>query len=585
MSEKELLSKQTFLELLKTNEYERIEKQTFLELEAKRLGVEKLFKNNLKKYEKIFKDKIAIEENLKLPKCKYDIENYNMGDYSCTINGILDKNNFKFSNIPVLPVERYINKDTGKEKVKIVFYKENNWQEKTVDRSQLSISQKLLLLSDDGLDVNSNNVRSYINYFSDIMSLNDIKKLESVSHIGWKDDYFIPYDSHGIFDGQESFSNVYNALSSKGNYQKWKETIAELRKYKAVKILMAATLSSPLLEKLSLQPYIINLWSSLSGNGKTLSCMVAMSIWGNPDIGALRLSSNNTQNFYIAFASFLRNITCYFDELQIIKNAKNLNKENLIMDLCNGTDKGRLTKNSHIQQPKIWYNNFLFTSNEKLVQSNAGEQVYNRVIDIEIREKIIENNGNEIARIIKNNYGFAGKEYIKYIQKVGFDKISELYNEIFNKILNETVATSKQASSLAIILLADKLAHECLFTDEVLTIEDLKEYINDKDEIKTSIKAKNYITDIINANRKRFEEVNYGEIWGKFKAVNTTYNLCYFNAEILKRELTKGNFEFDSVKKEWAEMNFLLKNKADRYIHRTTVFSEYGNYIVLDLHV
>lgn len=585
MSEQELFNKQTFMDLFKMSDVDRIEKENLLTLEAKKLGVEKMFKTTLKKYEKLLNEKIPLGTDIKLPKSKYDIDNYNMGDYSCTVNGILDKSNYKFSNIPVLPVERYINKDTKKEKVKIIFYKENKWEELTVDRSQLSISQKLLLLSDDGLDVNSNNVRYYIDYFSTIMSLNNIKKLESVSHIGWKDDCFIPYDSHGIFDGQENFRNIYNALSSKGNYQKWKNAVNELRKHKSIRILMATTLSSPLLEKLSLQPYIVNLWSSLSGNGKTLSCMIAMSIWGNPSEGALRLSSNSTQNFYIAIASFLRNITCYFDELQIVKNTKFLNKENLIMDLCNGTNKGRLTQTSHIQEIKVWYNNFLFTSNEKMVQSNAGEQVYNRVIDIEIREKIVGKNGNEIARLIRENYGFAGKKYIKYIQSVGFDNISKIYEEILNNILNKTNATSKQASSLATILLADKLAHECLFTDEPLTIEDLKEYINDKEEIKTSIKAKNYIIDIINANRKRFEEVNYGEIWGKFKEVNSTYDLCYFNAELLKRELQKGNFEFDSIKKEWAETNFLLKNKADRYIHRTTVNSEYGNYVVLDLHV
>ena len=240
-----------------------------------------------------------------------------MGRYNCTIDGITDDQNFKFSYIPVLPVERYINEETGKEKVKIIFYREGEWKEKIVDKSQLSINQKLLLLSDDGLDVTSENVRYYINYFNEILNINNIKKLNSISHIGWKDDEFIPYDTHGIFDGADEFRNIYNNLCSHGNYDKWKATIKELRKHKIIKLLMATTLASPLIEKLNLQPYMVNLWSSLSGNGKTLSCMVAMSIWGNPEIGALRLSSNNTQNYYTVVASFMRNLTCYFDELQI----------------------------------------------------------------------------------------------------------------------------------------------------------------------------------------------------------------------------------------------------------------------------
>lgn len=585
MSEKELFDKQIFIDLFKMNEIDRLQREDELFIEARKLGVEKRFKESLKKYEKLLGDKISIGENLKLPKCKYDIENYNMGSYTCNINGITDRTNFKFSYIPVLPVERYINEDTGKEKVKIIFYKEGAWKELIVDKSQLSINQKLLLLSDDGLDVTSENVRYYINYFNEIMNINNIKKLDSISHIGWKDNLFIPYDSHGIFDGADDFRSIYNAIGSKGSVLKWRTTIKELRKHKVIKMLMATTLASPLLEKLNLQPYMVNLWSSLSGNGKTLSCMVAMSIWGNPEIGALRLSSNNTQNYYSVVASFMRNFTCYFDELQIVKRSKYLDLESLVMDLCNGTEKGRLNKNSQAKQVKTWFNNFLFTSNDKLVKENAGEQVYNRVIDLEIGEKIIEN-GQDIAKVIKENYGFAGKEYIKYLQKLGFDVIFERFKKINAEILEKTKATDKQASSLASILLANQLANECIFDDDyILQVEDIIEYVNDKDEIRTSIKAKEYIKDIININAKRFDESNYGECWGKFKEVNGSYKMCYINAQILYRELLKGGYEFDSVKKEWDDMNFLRKNSVGRYLHQTTINCEKGNYVLLDLNI
>ena len=578
MTEKDLFSKKTFIDLFNLNEIERIEREDELFIEAKKLGVEKRFKESLKKYQTLLSKKISTDNELHLPKCKYNIENYDMGNYTCTINGITDKYNTKFSYIPVLPVERYINEDTGKEKVKIIFYKENEWKELIVDKSQLSINQKLLLLSDDGLDVTSENVRYYINYFNEIMNINDVKKLDSISHIGWKENDFVPYDSHGIFDGADDFRNIYKSIGSKGNYEKWKECVFELRKHKVIKLLMATTLASPLLEKLNLQPYMVNLWSSLSGNGKTLSCMVAMSIWGNPDIGALRLSSNNTQNYYSVVASFMRNFTCYFDELQIVKRSKYLDLESLVMDLCNGTEKGRLNKNSQAKQVKVWFNNFLFTSNDKLVKENAGEQVYNRVIDLEIGEKIIEN-GQDIAKVIKENYGFAGKEYIKYIQKIGFDVIFERFKEINKEILQKTKATDKQASSLASILLANQLANECIFDDDyILQVEDIIEYVNDRDEIKTSIKAKEYIIGIINANWKRFDENNYGECWG----IKDEW-FCTMNIQILQRELLKGGFEFNTVKKEWAEDGFLEKNSAGRFIHQTTVRKEKGNYVRLNL--
>ena len=587
MSEQELFSKETFINLLNMNEFERIEQEDKLFIEARKLGVEKRFKESLKKYQGMLKSKINTDNELNLPKCKYDIENYNMGNYTCTISGITDKFNYKFSYIPVLPVERYINEDTGKEKVKIIFYKEGQWKELIVDKSQLSINNKLLLLSDDGLDVTSENVKYYINYFNEIMNINDVKKLDSISHIGWKENDFVPYDSHGIFDGADEFRNIYKSIGSKGNYEKWKETIFELRKHKVIKILMATTLASPLLEKLNLQPYMVNLWSSLSGNGKTLSCMVAMSIWGNPDVGALRLSSNNTQNYYSVVASFMRNFTCYFDELQIVKRSKYLDLESLVMDLCNGTEKGRLNKNSQAREVKVWFNNFLFTSNDRLVKENAGEQVYNRVIDVEIGEKIIDN-GQDIARIIKENYGFAGREYIKYIQSLGFDTIFNRFKVILNEILEKTPATDKQASSLASILLANQLANECIFKDDyILQVEDIAEYVNDKDDIKTAVKAKEYIISVINANQNRFDDNLYGECWGKiiedYNKENKKVYKFIFNSQILYRELSKGGFEFNTVKKEWADDGFLQLNSQNKYIHQTTINKEKGSYIVLVL--
>ena len=103
-------------------------------------------------------------------------------------------------------------------------------------------------------------------------------------------------------------------------------------------------------------------------------------------------------------------------------------------------------------------------------------------------------------------------------------------------------------------------------------------------EIKTSILAKEYIKDIINANARKFEENNFNECWGKFREINPDYPVCVMNMQILVRELQKGGFEFNTVKKEWAEMNFLIKNSVNRYIHQTTVNCQKGNYVILDLH-
>jgi uncharacterized protein involved in tolerance to divalent cations len=220
-----------------------------------------------------------------------------------------------------------------------------------------------------------------------------------------------------------------------------------------------------------------------------------------------------------------------------------------------------------------------FENNDKMVNENAGEQIYNRVIDLEIRDKIVEN-GQYIAKTIKENYGFAGKDYIRYIQKIGFEKIFERFIEIFNEVLEKTSATDKQANSIACILLANQLGNACIFEDnELLSIDDLKDYINDKNEVKTAMKAKNYIINLIDINHKKFEEGSgYGESWG----IRTDY-YCLINAEILRRELKKEGFEFETVKKDWLDMDFLELNSQGRYLHNTTANKKKGTYVRLKM--
>ena len=60
-----------------------------------------------------------------------------------------------------------------------------------------------------------------------------------------------------------------------------------------------------------------------------------------------------------------------------------------------------------------------------------------------------------------------------------------------------------------------------------------------------------------------------------------TETFCMINSEILFRELKKGGFEFNTIKKDWADMGFLDKNSQGRYIHNTQVNKNKGTYVRL----
>ncbi|MEG2831911.1 MAG: DUF927 domain-containing protein [Bacilli bacterium] len=577
----ENISEKDFIKLVTTDD--KVE-QAKLEIElrktARENGIDKQQFNKMlyackSKYgKKMFVDNEIIATNIPLP-------GLNGGSYACNDAGV-SKDGIIVCYHPIIPIEIYRNLDSGKEKIKISFYKDNIWKSTVVDKSVISIASKIIYLSDKGVEVTSENSKLLVSYFNEIININKDKIIvkESVSHIGWNNDLFLPYDKAGIFDGVEEFKSIYNSLKEKGSYDKWFDTVKSIRAKKEIRIIMATTFASPLLEKLDVLPYVLNVFSSKSGSGKTVACMSAMSVWGCPKQGCLQFSTNNTANFYIRTSAFLRNITAYFDELQIIKYSKDIKMDSLVMDLCNGTERGRATKDNEIKEIKTWKNNFLFTNNERLAKENFGEQTYNRIIDMECKGQIIDN-GREVVKSITNNYGFAGKIYLRYIKSVGFEAISERFKQLYTNILASTNSTEKQANSFASILVADELSTECLFLNETpLSIEDIKEFINDKDEIKTSLKAYEYLIDKININEKKFSEYKngYGEIWG----LKTDYN-CSINKEVLVDLLKKGNFEFDSIKKEWVESGFLKKNSQGKYYSQTSVNGQKGNFVNISL--
>lgn len=578
MSKEELLNKQTFINLFSiTNEIERVEKEVELRQQADELKCKRDFNKLFSIWQKAMNKKINVDNEIKAT--DIPLAGLDGGNYVCNDKGV-----FRDSEVicyhPIIPVAKYTNINSNKEKIKLAFRKNGKWNYFIADKQQISVASKIIFLSDIGIEVTSENAKGLVSYLSEVINKNVdvIPNYDSVSCIGWNKNDFIPYDKSTFFDGEDNYKIIYDSLVEKGDFNKWLGLVKELRKNKFIQIIMATTFASPLLEKMDIMPYIVNLWSAKSGTGKTVACMVAMSIWGNPASGHLHFSTNNTTNFYVRTASFLKNITMFCDELQIIKHSRDIQLDSLVMDLCNGKERGRATKENEIKEVKTWNNNFLFTNNDKLAKSNFGEQTYNRILDIECNETLITH-GNSVVNLIKNNYGFAGKIYIDYIKKVGFERIRSMFSEYYELIVNNTRATEKQAICIASVMIGNKLSQECLFNDEEeLQIDDVRGFINDKEEIETWRNAYEYLLSVISVNKKKFDEINSGEIWGYLDEF-----YCRISKPILERELKKGGFEFDSLKRAWSSKGILEKNSQGRYVQCTKVYGCKGLYVTINI--
>lgn len=480
---------------------------------------------------------------------------------------------------PIIPIERYINLDTDTEKIKLAFFKDSRWREVTVDAGTVLNKTSIIQLADRGVLVTSESAKDLVKYLSDVISLNarEIPLYNSIGRLGWIDGDFIPYNDSVKYDGDADFKSIYDNVTYEGSYDLWLEHIKELREDINIRLVLAASFASPLIEVVGALPFILHLWGT-TGFGKTVTLMVASSVWGNPEMGCLTRTMNMTANAMARTSAFLYNIPFCADELQQIKQSWN-NYDSLIMYLTEGIDRGRAKARGGVEQTKIWRNSFIFTGEEPITKAASGGGVKNRVIEIECDKKIIQD-GNYTANLVKANYGYAGRAFIAHLNHlINTDKqsIIDRYKTLFKGILSATDTTDKQALSLALILLADELASKFIFKDTALTIDDVKSYVISENAVRVEERAYNEVVNLISRNINKLNEYAT-DSWGKIYD-----DIVTINKQVLEQELNKMGFDFGSLKKGWDKRGYIIKNSAGRYIHQTKVNGVRGNYVKIQL--
>lgn len=480
---------------------------------------------------------------------------------------------------PIIPIERYINLDTDTEKIKLAFFKDSRWREVTVDAGTVLNKTSIIQLADRGVLVTSESAKDLVKYLSDIISLNarEIPLYNSIGRLGWIDGDFIPYNDSVKYDGDADFKSIYDNVTYEGSYDLWLEHIKELREDINIRLVLAASFASPLIEVVGALPFILHLWGT-TGFGKTVTLMVASSVWGNPEMGCLTRTMNMTANAMARTSAFLYNIPFCADELQQIKQSWN-NYDSLIMYLTEGIDRGRAKARGGVEQTKIWRNSFIFTGEEPITKGASGGGVKNRVIEVECENKIIKD-GNYTANLVKANYGYAGRAFIAHLNHlINTDKqsIVDEYKKLFKGILSATDTTDKQALSLALILLADELASKFIFKDTALTIDDVKSYVISENAVRVEERAYNEVVNLISRNINKLNEYAT-DSWGKIYD-----DVVTINKQVLEQELNKMGFDFGSLKKGWDKRGYIIKNSAGRYIHQTKVNGVRGNYVKIQL--
>lgn len=481
------------------------------------------------------------------------------GSWIATEQGIYAQNMGTVEQIacyhPILPIERLKNLETGEEQIKLAYKRNGRWEEIIVPKVMITSASKIVALSGRGVAVTSENAKLLVRYLSDVENRNTgkIAVQLSSSKLGWSKKEFLPYDTEITFDGDSRFRQLFENIGEHGDPDKWYGHVKELRHTNRpeVKMMLAASFASVLIHPIGALPFFVDLWGETEG-GKTVTLMLAASVWANPTENAYIGDFKTTDVALEAKANMLNHLPMILDDTSKKNRRIEENFEGIVYDLCSGKGKTRSNRDIGINTENHW-NNCILTNGERPLTSyvNQGGAI-NRILEIECCEKVYSN-PQLTADTLKQNYGFAGKDFVEVIKAMGIDAVKEIQKD-FQQQLFDDEKMQKQSISLSIILTADKIATDKLFKDgQYISIDEAKKVLIDRNELSDNERCYRYILDKVAMNGTRFDADTSCEKWG---VIDNGYAFFYNQAfeELCKSGgFSKRSFLSWGVKKKVVE--------------------------------
>lgn len=543
-----------------------------LEDRAGELGVKKKFQELVKAYKRIEREMRRKTRDRSRQPCMVDqwtnftgpYDNMQCKQWIASDAGIyLNNPSTGYTDIlacyhPILPIERLRNLETGEEQIKLAYKRNNVWNEIIVPKTMVTSANRIVSLSGRGIAVTSENAKYLVRYLADVENANEdyIRVQYSTSKLGWIRGGFLPYDKEIVFDGDVRFRQISESVVQSGDRNRWFDHILELRRggRMEVKFMLAASFSSVLVHPLGGLPFFVDLWGDTEG-GKTVDLMVAASVWACPDESAYIKDYKGTEVGLEAICDLLNHLPLILDDSSKKNRKIEDNFEGLIYDLCSGKGKTRSNKELGLNRENHW-KNCILTNGERPLSSyvNQGGAI-NRILEIECGPRLFQDPGRT-AELVKHNYGYAGREFVEVIKKLGTDHIRSIQQDFLHQLADDE-KMQKQSLSLSIILTADQLATDYLFKDgQYISLEEAREVLVDRDELSDNERCYQFLMDKVDMNPARFSGDNENvEQWGILRDgyalfyVTAFTNLCregkFSKASFLSWANRKGMLETD----------------------------------------
>jgi len=193
----------------------------------------------------------------------------------------------------------------------------------------------------------------------------------------------------------------------------------------------------------------------------------------------------------------------------------------------------------------------------------------NRTLDFEVQPGDIYKDGNAVVRVMSENYGYAGKQFVGICNEVGFQMIAAIIDKYRSRVkeyamLSGEEREEKQMTPLAVMLTADYLSEKFIFQDGVhLDIDYCMKAVKSRKQVSEMERAYKHFVDSIYMNQSKIDtgtsDYADGDVWGKW--ISEQYVAVIPSA--LERIADQNNFNVSQFV-EWLKSTERLDHASGR---------------------
>ena len=508
----------------------------------------------------------------------------------CYESGKLFYNGDKTSNLLKVGVPE-INIDTNNVMLPITTKYLNRDIKILIPRDKAMSKREIIKLSLQGADVTEENAKYHIRSIE--YQERKIGRVNNThSELG-----FAKYKEKEIFKLYKAInedSSYVGALDlkPKGNLGNYLDDLREhVVPYK--NIAFALGVSSSIVAKLNMHykdinTLLVHLFAE-STKGKSTAAMLAISVWGNPNLsgGGLYNTWNSTENALSTSLAGNYGIAYALDELSMSKIE---DTTSLIYNLVGGKDKARLTKDIELRAAATWTTSIISTGEVSLLskaKNNTGLDI--RVLELGgIVWTEDANHSDQVKALVNRNYGVFGADFVKRLIEFPADRLKEIFEEereiFIQKVKEKNIQDdmlSRTSCKYAIVTLTIRLINS-RYKDRgiILDIEGIRELLVDT-EINSinrrgiKRKAEDWLIQYIESNASKFKsgkETNTNvDYWGTRKELPNGELEVAILTNKFEEIMRKGKFEDTKVVLEQLKKEGKLEYEAGRLTRKRKV--------------